>query len=141
MVCKKRERTKISFVKLGKKSGFSFPKIQEKESKTPQTTAMASSTLEKGVFVDTNLGTHLAIAVSPEITAREFKSKNALCVCVYIHHFLLLIQLSRSYLSQSSCVIYSRTRTQMKQTIKTSSFFCFEVLVSVLFCCFSFNIY
>lgn len=37
--------------------------------------AMASSSEEVAVFTDTNLSTHIAMAVSPDITAGEFKSK------------------------------------------------------------------
>ncbi|KAJ0101363.1 hypothetical protein Patl1_03930 [Pistacia atlantica] len=36
---------------------------------------MASSTGEVPVFTDTNLGTHIAMAVSPDITTGDFKSE------------------------------------------------------------------
>lgn len=36
---------------------------------------MASSTGEVPVFTDTNLGTHIAMSVSSDITAGDFKSK------------------------------------------------------------------
>lgn len=37
---------------------------------------MAMASTLQGVFVDTNLGTRLAIDVSRDITARDFKSKS-----------------------------------------------------------------
>ncbi|KAJ0046081.1 hypothetical protein Pint_03845 [Pistacia integerrima] len=38
---------------------------------------MASSTGEVPVFTDTNLGTHIAMAVSPDITTGDFKRELA----------------------------------------------------------------
>ncbi|KAI3754092.1 hypothetical protein L2E82_26228 [Cichorium intybus] len=37
--------------------------------------ATASSAIEVPVFIDTSLGTHIAISVSPDLTAAEFKRK------------------------------------------------------------------
>ena len=36
---------------------------------------MAASTVEVPVFTETNLGTRIAMAVPPDITARDFKSE------------------------------------------------------------------
>lgn len=36
---------------------------------------MAASTVEVPVFTDTNLGTRIAMAVPPDITAGDFKSE------------------------------------------------------------------
>lgn len=39
------------------------------------TALMAASTVEVPIFTDTNLGTRMAMAVPPDITAKDFKSK------------------------------------------------------------------
>lgn len=39
------------------------------------TALMAASTVEVPIFTETNLGTRIAMAVPPDITARDFKSE------------------------------------------------------------------
>lgn len=57
--------------------------------------SMASSSGEVAVFADTNMGTHIAMAVSPDITAADFNSK-----LILINNLALFSLL----LSMESCV-------------------------------------
>lgn len=42
------------------------------------------------VFADTNMGTHIAISISPLFTAAHFASKSFIIIHLYIHTYLHL---------------------------------------------------